>query len=101
MNDCIKDWGIRKALCITVDNANTNDTAIDWFKRNTTVKDDVIRQHEFIHVRCFAHTINLIVVEGLKEVDDSITRVRSIVRYVRASPQRLAKFKAIAKQLQI
>ncbi|XP_040986114.1 zinc finger BED domain-containing protein RICESLEEPER 2-like isoform X1 [Juglans microcarpa x Juglans regia] len=65
------------------------------------IKDDVIRQHHFIHIRCFAHIINLIVVEGLKEIDDSITRVRSIVRYVRASPQRLAKFKAITEQLQI
>lgn len=60
-------------LCITVDNASANETAIDWFKRNTTVRDDVIRAHEFIHVRCCAHIINLIVVEGLKEVHDSIT----------------------------
>lgn len=51
MNDCIKDWRIRKVMCITVDNAKTNETPIDWFKRNTTVKDDVIRAHEFIHVR--------------------------------------------------
>ena len=101
MDDCLKDWGIRKVLCITVDNASANETAIDWFKRNTTVRDDVIRAHEFIHVRCCAHIINLIVVEGLKEVHDSITRVRNIVRYVRGSPQRLAKFKAIAEDLKI
>ncbi|XP_042983370.1 zinc finger BED domain-containing protein RICESLEEPER 2-like [Carya illinoinensis] len=101
MDDCIQDWGIKKVLCITVDNASANDTAIEWFKRNTTVKEDIIRGHEFIHVRCCAHIINLIVSEGLKEVDDSITKVRNIMRYVRASPQRLSKFKAIAEQLQI
>ncbi|XP_042984743.1 zinc finger BED domain-containing protein RICESLEEPER 3-like [Carya illinoinensis] len=81
MDDCLKDWGIQK--------------------RNTSMKADVIRNHEFIHVRCCAHILNLIVSEGLKEVDDSIIRVRNIVRYVRASPQRLSKFKAIASQLGI
>ncbi|KAG2709415.1 hypothetical protein I3760_05G238000 [Carya illinoinensis] len=101
MDDCLKDWGIQKVLCISVDNASANDTAIEWFKRNTSMKADVIRNHEFIHVRCCAHILNLIVSEGLKEVDDSITRVRNIVRYVRASPQRLSKFKAIASQLGI
>ncbi|XP_042945622.1 zinc finger BED domain-containing protein RICESLEEPER 2-like [Carya illinoinensis] len=101
MDDCIQDWGIKKVLCITVDNANANDTATEWFKRNTTVKEDIIRGHEFIHIRCCAHIINLIVSEVLKEVDDSITKVRNIVRYVRASPQRLGKFKAIVEQLQI
>ncbi|KAG2725612.1 hypothetical protein I3760_01G073900 [Carya illinoinensis] len=101
MDDCIQDWGIKKVLCITVDNASANDTAIEWFKRNTTVKEDIVHGHEFIHVRCCAHIINLIVSEGLKVVDDSITKVRNIVRYVRVSPQRLGKFKAIAEQLQI
>ncbi|KAG6625755.1 hypothetical protein CIPAW_15G000700 [Carya illinoinensis] len=33
MDDCIQDWGIKKVLCITVDNASANDTAIEWFKR--------------------------------------------------------------------
>ncbi|KAG2710559.1 hypothetical protein I3760_04G033100 [Carya illinoinensis] len=101
MDDCLKDWGIQKVLCITVNSASSNDTAIEWFKQNTRVKDDVIRNHEFIHIQCFAHIINLIVAEGLKEVDDSITKVRNIVQYVRASPQRLKKFRAIGEQLGI
>lgn len=29
---CMKDWRIRKLLCITVDNANINDTAIKWLR---------------------------------------------------------------------
>ncbi|KAG2712928.1 hypothetical protein I3760_04G148800 [Carya illinoinensis] len=80
IDDCLKDWGIQKVLCITVDNANANDTAIEWFKRNTIVRDD-----------------------RLKQVDDSITKslVATIVLYVRASPQRLKKFTAIEDQLEI
>jgi hypothetical protein len=44
-------------------------------------------------MRCIAHIINLVVVEGLKEVGDSVMRVRAAVRYVRSSPARLKKFK--------
>ncbi|KAF7121224.1 hypothetical protein RHSIM_Rhsim13G0128000 [Rhododendron simsii] len=44
------------------------------------------------HQRCSAHILNLIVREGLQEIDDPIGRVRNIVRYVRSSPSRMAEF---------
>ncbi|KAL0373115.1 UNVERIFIED_CONTAM: Zinc finger BED domain-containing protein RICESLEEPER 4 [Sesamum calycinum] len=43
-------------------------------------------------MRCVAHIINLIVKDGLKELNDSIERVRTVVRYVRQSPARTRKF---------
>ena len=45
-----------------------------------------------MHMRCCAHILNLIFKDGLKEQDDSITRIRNAVRYIRSSPARLAKF---------
>jgi hypothetical protein len=60
--------------------------------------NDVICRHEFIHVRCYAHIINLIVHEGLKDVDDSIVRIRNMVEYVNGSLQRLALFKSCAEK---
>ncbi|KAL0297601.1 UNVERIFIED_CONTAM: hypothetical protein Sradi_6812200 [Sesamum radiatum] len=45
-----------------------------------------------LHMRCVAHIINLIVKDGLKELNDSIERVRTVVRYVRQSPARTRKF---------
>ena len=47
-------------------------------------------------MRCAAHIVNLIVTDGLKEVDTSVKRVRAAVRYVRNSPSRLTKFKECA-----
>ena len=44
-------------------------------------------------MRCCAHIINLIVNERLKEMHDSISSVRNIVRYVRSSSKKLTKFK--------
>ncbi|CAK8565346.1 unnamed protein product [Lathyrus sativus] len=47
-----------------------------------------------LHMRCCAHVLNLIVKEGLKDIDNSVYRVRHDVWYARSSPARLAKFKA-------
>ncbi|XP_040998157.1 uncharacterized protein LOC121244200 [Juglans microcarpa x Juglans regia] len=45
-----------------------------------------------------AHILNLIVTEGLKDVDDSVARVRLAMKFVRSSPSRLEKFKIAAKR---
>ena len=52
-----------------------------------------IVQGKYLHMRCIAHIINLIVSEGLKEHKISITHFRGVMKYVRQSPSRLQKFK--------
>ena len=47
---------------------------------------------KYVHIRCVAHILNLVVNEGLKELNTSIKRVREVVRYIRYSPSRLRKF---------
>jgi hypothetical protein len=46
-----------------------------------------------MYLRCCAHILNLVVSEGLKEVDDSIVKVRSAVKYVKSSLARIENFK--------
>jgi hypothetical protein len=46
-----------------------------------------------IHVSCFAHIFNLVVHEGLKDIDESIVRIQNMVKYVNGSLQRLAQVK--------
>ncbi|KAG7988223.1 hypothetical protein I3843_03G176000 [Carya illinoinensis] len=92
--ECMLDWGIDKILTITVDNATSNDSTIDWLRTRKIGSADCVAGHEFIHMRCTTHILNFIVSEGLKDVDDSIVRVRSLIKYVKSSPQRLATFKS-------
>jgi hypothetical protein len=48
--------------------------------------------------QCAAHIVNLIVRDGLQEVDQSIKRVRAAVRYIKNGTSRLVKFKEIAQE---
>ncbi|XP_057744911.1 zinc finger BED domain-containing protein RICESLEEPER 2-like [Arachis stenosperma] len=81
-----------KVFSVTVDNASSNDVAIKYLKQRLNSWNSIILNGEFIHMRCCAHIINLIVKEGLKDIDESILRIRSAVKYVRSSPSRASRF---------
>ncbi|KAF7152365.1 hypothetical protein RHSIM_Rhsim01G0167900 [Rhododendron simsii] len=92
VEECLLDWGIDKFLTVTVDNASSNNLFIRYLERKTKDRKATILNHDFLHVRCSAHILNLIVREGLQEIDVPIARVRNMVRYVRSSPSRMAEF---------
>lgn len=56
----------------------------------------LVLNNEFLHVRCSTHIVNLIVSDGLKELHESIVRIRFAVRYVR-----LQKFKECVEREKI
>jgi hypothetical protein len=92
IESCMLEWGISSIFTITVDNASANDTAIEYLKRKSRDKVGAILGNEFMHMRCCAHILNLIVTDGLKEVSDSIVKVRNAVKYVKSSPSKFEKF---------
>ncbi|XP_022882494.1 zinc finger BED domain-containing protein RICESLEEPER 2-like [Olea europaea var. sylvestris] len=101
---CLLDWGIECVGTITVDNANTNDAAIVYVRnklKNWKPDDTMILDGSYLHVRCSAHIINLIVKEGLKEFNPSIDSIRNAVKYFRSSPSRLTKFKCCIEREKI
>lgn len=91
---CLTDWGIHSVFSITVDNASSNDLGVQYLKKILNSWNSLLLRGELLHMRCYAHILSLIVRDGLKDINDSIARIRSAVRYVRSSPSRLRKFKA-------
>ncbi|KAL8113391.1 hypothetical protein AgCh_020640 [Apium graveolens] len=98
---CLLDWGVEKVFTVTVDNATANDGAVGFVKRRVNAWKGSVLDGEFMHVRCGAHILNLIVNDGLKELHDSIAAIRNSVRYIRSSPVRLLKFKGCAEREKI
>ena len=78
-----------------MDNASLNDTAIGYFKKKMLSWGASSIRLKFLHMRCLAHILNLVVNDGLKEINVSIKKVREAIRYIRNSPARLSKFREI------
>ncbi|XP_025822266.1 zinc finger BED domain-containing protein RICESLEEPER 2-like [Panicum hallii] len=90
---CMTEWGLERVMTITVDNASTNDTGIGYLRRQLSGTN--IANGKYLHMRCAAHIVNLIVQDGLKELDLSVKRVRAAIRYIRNGGSRIAKFKEL------
>lgn len=86
---------------MTVDNATANDGVVGFIKRRVNTWKGSVLDGEFMHVRCGAHILNLIVNEGLKELHDSIAVIHNFVSYIRSTPARLLKFKGCVEREKI
>ena len=86
---------------MTLDNASSNGVTIKFLQIVTKDWKGTVLEHEFLHMRCCAHILNLIVGDGLKEINASIVRVREVVRYVKASPNRNQTFRSFMERLVI
>ncbi|TYK28189.1 putative transposase [Cucumis melo var. makuwa] len=95
---CLEGWGIDRLFTITVDNASSNDATIAYLVKKFKGRNELVLDGEFIHIRCCAHILNLIVSDALKDLHVSIIRIRNVVKYVRSSPARLQIFKDFAKE---
>eukprot|EP00267_Zea_mays_P045151 XP_020397404.1 zinc finger BED domain-containing protein RICESLEEPER 2-like [Zea mays] len=97
MEKCLAEWGLDKVFTITVDNASANNGAVSYMAKVTNKSKTSILESKLLHMRCAAHIVNLIVQEGLKELDISIKHVRAAVKFIKSSPSRIAKFKKCAE----
>uniref|UniRef100_A0A803N1U4 BED-type domain-containing protein n=1 Tax=Chenopodium quinoa TaxID=63459 RepID=A0A803N1U4_CHEQI len=87
--DFLKDWGIqKKIMCITLDNASSNDVFADVIKNEL----DLVCGGDYFHVRCCTHILNLIVQDGLKEINEAVVKVRETVKYCKGSQARKQRF---------
>ena len=95
--------GISKVFSLAVDNASANDVAVSYLKGRMEDWNAHPMKGEYLHVRCCAHILNLVVNDGLnsKDLHASINKIRNDVRFVRASPGRLDRFKNVIKECRI
>jgi hypothetical protein len=68
-------------------------------KQKLNIKRALLCEGEFLHLCCCAHILNLIVQDGLKEIDDVIEKVQDSIKYVRGSQRRKQNFLQAVKQV--
>ncbi|KAL5815936.1 hypothetical protein ACOSQ3_024314 [Xanthoceras sorbifolium] len=83
IENILLEWGIERVFTITY----------LIRKLNSWHVDETILGGKFLRVRCCAHILNLIVNDGLKDMDHSVLSIQNAVKYVKSSPSRLEKFK--------
>jgi hypothetical protein len=87
-----------KVIAVTSDNAKNNIRAMqllqNWFKEKS-----VNVYHENLHIRCFAHVLNIAVQEGLKCIE--INNLRSLISDITCSPKKNQILEETAKSLKV
>lgn len=89
---CLNTWDLSRVFSLTLDNAPSNDFGIQYLRKKLMSWNSVILKGKYIHMHYCAHVLNLIVNNGLKEMDDSILRIWVAIQRVRSSPSRLTRF---------
>ncbi|XP_021769844.1 zinc finger BED domain-containing protein RICESLEEPER 2-like [Chenopodium quinoa] len=99
---CLVEWEIEsKFTCITVNNATYNDVVVRALKDSISCQAILPYGGKLFHVHCCAHILNILVHDGLEEIEDVIYKVRESVKHVIASIARLNIFSEICKQLKL
>jgi hypothetical protein len=102
MYNLLQEWGIEtKVFSITLDNASANDVAADLLRQQLNIKRALVCFGEFFHLRCCAHILNLIVQDGLKEIETALQKIRDSVKYVRGSQVRKQRFLQAVNQMSL
>lgn len=85
-------------------------TIVDWDINNkvSAVSSDnaanivaAIKICGFRHIACFAHTLNLIVQEGLKTIKPVIDKIKAIVEFFKRSSHGQAKLSSLQEQMNL
>ncbi|KAJ1697552.1 hypothetical protein LUZ63_006064 [Rhynchospora breviuscula] len=95
-------WNLdKRAFCLVLDNASSNDSCINELFGKTPILDDLPVDGKVFHQRCGCHILNLIVQDGLSVLKDEIRDIRDTMKYIRHSQARMEKFKLACSQSQI
>lgn len=98
---CLLQWGIERVFTLTVDNISSNNEAVAYLSKRVVGWKAAILGGEHMHLRCAAHILALVVKDGMDLYNESISRIREAVKFVRGSAERLKKFKECAEQRKI
>ncbi|XP_074377053.1 zinc finger BED domain-containing protein RICESLEEPER 2-like [Apium graveolens] len=94
------EWNLEfKLFSITLDNVSSNEAFVNILRTQLNLWNALLNKGQFLYIRCCAHILNLIVQEGLKDMDDFVVKVRESVIYIKGSQGRKKKFRECIEQV--
>lgn len=107
---CLMEWNIdRKLFAMSLDNCSVNDCMSNMICEQLKSRGLLLANGKFIHVRCAAHILHLVVQDGWKSLGvgskngapNVLEKVRDSVKYVTNAPKKQKLFNEVVKQLHI
>ena len=97
----LEEWGLEKKIfSVILDSASSNNAFVGLLKEQLNTRQKLICGGDFFfHLRCAAHILNLVMQDGLQEIDGSVGKIRESIKYVRGSQARKQKFLECVKLL--
>ena len=78
---CMLDWNVdRRISIVTLDDYSINDAMVDRLMGLILV-DSMLMGGDYFHMRYVAHSLNLIVKEWMKVIEEWIKKIRDNVAY--------------------
>ncbi|KAK9689502.1 hypothetical protein RND81_09G063400 [Saponaria officinalis] len=99
--DTLFEYGLEtKISSVVVDNCTTNDAMMEILGRKFD-STSLILGGDFLHMRCSAHILNLIVKDGLEVIDGATKVIRDNIAFWLATPKRIEAFNDSARALKV
>lgn len=94
------NWNIdMKLSSIVLDNCSTNDVVTQELVSKLAQRGLLPVDGAMFHVCCFAHSLNLIVQDGLLAIHEAVHKIRESIKYIKSAQFRQQQFNEVARQV--
>ena len=102
VRDLLLEWNIDKKLCsITVESSSSNDQMVEILENWFGDQGYHPFKGKLFHIRCITDIVNLLVRDGLDEIDDILHKIRKAINYISETTIGKQKFQEVVKQLNL
>ncbi|XP_075662921.1 zinc finger BED domain-containing protein RICESLEEPER 1-like [Castanea sativa] len=96
------EWNIDKKLAtITVESSSANNQMVKILDRYLGRRNCHPFREKIFHIRCITHVINLLVKDGLDEIDYFLHNIRKAIKYMSETTKGKQKFEEVVKKLHL
>ncbi|KAK2633930.1 hypothetical protein Ddye_028722 [Dipteronia dyeriana] len=101
-NTLLWEWGIDKKLCsLTLDKALSDKSFVNNLKSLLNIRKPLVCNWDFLLIHCCAYILDLIVQDGLKDINEVVHKIRERVICVKVSTELRQKFLDCTKQVSL